>query len=899
MAMPVLATKLFVPLPRPKSVARPRLTTKLAEGLRAGRKVTLVTAPAGFGKTTLLSEWIAAALNQEPNLRVAWLSLEAGDNDPARFLTYLSAALSRADPEVGSVDLSPQQPIDEALAALINEVAQSGHKILLVLDDFQSIDDTSIRDSIVFLIDHLPETLHLAIASRSDPLLPAARLRARGELTELRASDLRFSPDEASAFLNSVMGLTLSSGDVAALETRTEGWIAGLQLAALSLQERTDVSGFISAFTGSNRFVIDYLIEEVLEGAPADVREFLVETAILERLSGPLCDAVTGRANGADMLEYLDRANLFVVPLDDRRAWFRYHHLFADVLKSRLLAEGRDHQDALHASASDWYGRNGSAEDAVHHAFEAYDFDRAARLIEAAIPAVRQSRQDATVLGWLNRLPEETIRDRPVLTVFSAWSSLVVGDIAAVEPRLVHAEFLLTRADENSHSGDDKAVRDELASLPVTIELYRAAVAMATGDHAAIKTHAQLALARAQTSDYLGRGAASGLLGLASGASGDLAAGVEAFAESSANLRRAGNLTDALTTTLVIADMLIPLGRLRDARTAYEHALRESREQPDSAQPAADLHAGFAMVLFESNQVAEARQHLADSEEVGAGNYSHEHRYRWFVAMARACEVDGEWDAALDFLTEAERHYRRGFFPDARPISALKARLRITQGDLTAATSWATELRITEDDDLSYLREFEHVTLARLLIAQSASRPQSGGMDTASELVARLLDAAGAGGRTGSVIEILILQSLALGAQGHIALALKPLQQALELAEPEGYFRLFADEGAPMLRLLRAAAGAGIRPDFVRRLSQALRHKEGAGAEQQPAAEALSERELHVLRLLATPLSGPEISRELHVSLNTMRTHTKHIFAKLGVTSRAAAVRRSEALGLI
>jgi len=896
MTMPVLATKLFVPPQRHQAVERPRLTAKLVEGALTGRKLTLISAPAGFGKTTLLGQWIAVTSQRDPAMRVAWLSLEESDNDPARFLAYLIAALQQADPSISVGDPSAQQPIEAALTAIVNGVLQSDQKILLVLDDFQLIGDPSVRDAVGFLLDHLPSSLHLAIASRSDPLLPVARLRARGELTEIRAADLRFTADEASAFLNTAMGLALSKDDVGALETRTEGWIAGLQLAALSMQDRADVSGFISAFTGSNRFVIDYLIEEVLERAPLEVREFLVQTAILERLSGPLCDAVTGDTNGAEMLDSLERANLFVAPLDDQREWYRYHQLFADVLKVRLVAEGRDHVADLHGRASGWYERNGFANDAVRHAFEAADYPRAARVIESTIPAVRKSRQDATLLGWLTLLPEDTIKRRPVLEVFSAWLSLVTGDIAAVEPRLQHAERLLAG---NGATVPDSEAGAELRSLPVTIALYRAAVAMALGDQQGIKTNAQHGLDVAFPDDHLGRGGAAGLLGLAAWASGELNAGVEAFAECSASLRRAGNITDALSTTMVIADMLLPLGRVREATAAYEAALTEAVERCGGGQPTADLHAGLSELLRERDMLPAAMDHLADSEALGERAHSHEHRYRWFVAMARVKEAEGLLDEAFELLTEAEAHYRLGFFPESRPIGGLKARVRIAQGRLPEAMVWVIDQDLSAAGELSYLREFDHITLARLLIAQHIADPSSGAATEANGLLARLLDAAEAGGRVGSANEILVLQSLAFEAQGQTSLALEPLARALDRAEPEGYVRLFLDEGAPMLRLLRAAAGAGIRPDYVRRLSQALRREEGAGAEQQPVAETLSERELHVLRLLATTLSGPEIARELHVSLNTMRTHTKHVFAKLEVTSRAAAVRRAEAIGLI
>ncbi|CAN5508026.1 LuxR C-terminal-related transcriptional regulator [soil metagenome] len=818
--MPVLATKFFVPPPRAQVVARPRLIELLDVGIRSGRKLTLVSAQAGFGKTTVLSEWIANLRQREPELRVAWLSLEASDNDPVRFFGYLVAALQEADSGIGSDVLAGQHPVEATLTALINDVANSPHRILLVLDDFQLIDDATIRDAVAFLLDHLPPTMHLAIASRSDPALPLARMRARGELTELRAADLRFTPDEAAGFLGQVMGLSLSPEDVAALETRTEGWIAGLQLAALSMRERTDTSAFIAAFAGSNRFVIDYLVEEVLERAPLPMREFLCDTAILDRLTGSLCEAVSGQSGGAETLEALERANLFVVELDDRREWFRYHHLFADVLRARLTAHGPEHLATLHRRASEWFENHDLPDEGVRHALAAADFERAARMIESTIPGVRKSRQDATLLGWLDFLPDETIGRRPVLGVFSAWYSLVSGDIAAVEPKLVRAEASLA-GQHDSEPGP------ELDTLPVTIAVYRASVALATGDLAGVVRHARRALERSGPENHLGRGGAAGLLGLGEWASGELEAGVKAFVDATSSLRRAGNLTDALSTTMVLADMLIPLGRLDEARRAYESALREAADKVAGGPPTADLHGGFAEVLFELGDLAAAEEQLAAGEALGDAAFSNEHRYRWFVSTALLRQGEGDLDGALARLEQAEQHYRRGFFAEARPIGAMKARILILQGRLPEAQAWADGVGLTADDDLTYLREYAHITLARLMIAKGDPR--------ADEFLAKLLADAEAGGRKGVVDELRALT------------------------------------GRPAVV---ASGPAGSR-------------------------EGLSDRELQVLKLLATELTGPDIARQLFVSLNTLRTHTRHVFEKLDVNGRPAAVRRARELGLL
>src|SRR5690242_3484519 len=545
MAGPLLETKLHVPRWRRSLVARPRLSERLSRGAESA--LTLVSAPAGFGKTTLLAEWLAVAAADERS--VAWLSLDQRDNDPALFWTYLVAALNTGVTGEDAVPLQPPQPPNEAgLVALLNDLGAISNDVVLVLDDYHVIDARDVQDGMAFLLEHLPPQIHLVIASRTDPPLPLARLRGRGELAEIRAADLRFTPGEAAAYLNEVMGLALTAADVAALEGRTEGWIAALQLAALSMQGREDVTAFIDGFAGDDRYIVDFLAEEVLQRQPEQVQHFLLQTSILDRLSGPLCDAVTGQDGGKAKLAALERGNLFLVPLDDRRQWYRYHQLFADVLHARLRDEQRDDVPELHRRASGWHEQNGERSEAIRHALAAADFERAADLVELAIPAMRRSRQEAAVLGWLELLPDEVVRVRPVLSVGFAGTLLAAGEYEGVEARLRDAERWLGGAPGTGEGSQAPAAEmvvvddAEFRRLPAEIELYRAAQALVRGDGPGTVRHARRALELSPADDHLGRASAAALMGLASWASGDLEAGYSGYAECMAGLRRAGHI---------------------------------------------------------------------------------------------------------------------------------------------------------------------------------------------------------------------------------------------------------------------------------------------------------------------------------------------------------------------
>ena len=905
MAGPLLETKLHVPRRRRGLVARPRLSERLSRG--AESVLTLVSAPAGFGKTTLLAEWLAAA--PADGRSVAWLSLDQRDNDPALFWTYLVAALKTAAHGVGAGALallqSPRPPSEAGLVTLLNDLDAISNDVVLVLDDYHVIDAHDVQDGMAFLLEHLPPQIHLVIGSRADPVLPLTRLRGRGELVEIRAADLRFTPGEAAAYLNGAMGLVLTAADVAALEGRTEGWIAALQLAALSLQGRDDVATFIDGFAGDDRYIVDFLAEEVLQRQPGHVQQFLLQTSILDRLSGPLCDAVTGQDGGKAKLAALERGNLFLVPLDDRRRWYRYHQLFADVLHARLRDEQPEEVPDLHRRASGWYEQNGEPSEAIRHALAAGDFERAADLVELAIPAMRRSRQEAAVRDWLELLPDEVVRVRPVLSVGFAGTLLSVGELEGVEGRLRDAERWLDtttgiRQGSQAPSAEMVVVDDEeFRRLPAEIELYRAAQALARGDGPGTVRHARRTLELSPEEDHLGRASAAALIGLASWASGDLEAGHSGYAECMAGLRRAGHIADTFGCAIALADIRRAQGRLGEAMRTYEQALQRA-SQPGGAvlRGTADMYVGMSEVCRERGDLPAAMQHLLRSQELGEHTGLPQNRYRWRVAMARIRQAEGDLGGALDLLNEAERLYVGDFFPNVRPVPALSARLRVAEGEWGEALGWAREQGLSVDDDLSYLREFEHITLARVLLARYAAERAERSIHEATRLLERLLRAAEEGARTGSVIEILVLQALARQARGDIPAALASLQRALTLAEPEGYVRIFMDEGTPMASLLRTAAKQGITPSYARRLLAAVSTTEDSMAVSQGLIEPLSERELDVLRLLGTDLGGPEIARELIVSLSTVRTHTKNIYTKLGVNNRRAAVRRAAELDL-
>jgi LuxR family transcriptional regulator, maltose regulon positive regulatory protein len=906
----LLETKFYVPRSRRGLVPRPRLSERLDRGTAS--KLMLVSAPAGFGKTTLLTEWLAAGPAAPGNERlVAWLSLDRGDNDPTSFWAYVIAALRAVASGVGESALallhaSPPPPIETVLTVLLNDLGAIAADIVLVLDDYHVIDAREVQDGMAFLLDHLPSQLHVVIAGRADPALPLPRLRARGELIEIRAAELRFTPDEAVAYFNGMMGLQLTARDVAVLEGRTEGWVAALQLAALSMQGRDDIGGFIAGFAGDDRYVVDYLAEEVLQRQSDRVQTFLLQTSILGRLSGPLCDAVTGQGDGKAMLEALDRGNLFLVSLDDRRRWYRYHHLFADVLQARLLDEQPGQVPDLHRRASAWYEQNGEPSEAIGHALAAEDFDRAADLAELAIPAMRRTRQEAKLRGWLEMLPDEVVQVRPVLSVYFAGTLLISGELEGVEGRLRDAERWLEPAtgdrEESKVPSAEMVVADEeeYRRLPGTIEMYRAGQALARGDAPGTIRHAERTIELALDDDHLCRASAAGLLGLVYWGSGDLEAGHRAYSACVAGLRRAGFVADILGCSIALADIRITQGRLGDALRTYEQALQLGPEQGGSVlRGTADMYVGMSEIARERDDLRAATQLLLRTQELGEHTGLPQNRYRWRVAMAWIRQAEEDSADALDLLNEAERLYVSDFFPNVRPVPALKARVWIRQGRIGEALGWAREQDLSVDDDLSYLREFEHITLARLLLARYQSERAEPSLHDATRLLKRLLLTAEKGGRTGRVIEILVLRALAHQALGDIPAALADLEGAMMLAEPEGYVRVFADEGPAMASLLRAAAKQGIRRDHVRRLLAAVSGAEHGGPVEQALIEPLSERELDVLRLLATELDGPAIARELMVSLNTMRTHTKNIYAKLAVTNRRAAVRRAAELGLL
>jgi LuxR family maltose regulon positive regulatory protein len=920
MSTPILLTKFFIPATRPGLVSRPRLIEKLNHGLHS--KLALVSAPAGFGKTTLVTNWLQSQEDDSLSpFLVGWLSLDEGDNDVFRFLTYLIAALNHLpnlEVTIGSGALqmiqSPQPPSTETvLTAVINDIALLSDKLVLVMDDYHLIDSQPVHETLNFLIENLPPQLHLVITTRVDPTIPLSRLRSRGQLTELRAVDLRFTLEETSQFLNQVMGLQLSAADIAALEIRTEGWIAGLQLAAISMQGTEDTAGFIQSFTGSNRLILDYLIEEVLTQQSKEIQTFLSQTSILNHLTGPLCDALTGQENGQANLEALERTNLFIVPLDNERRWYRYHHLFADLLHQRLHLDQPDLVLELHRRASEWYERNGFADDAMEHALSAADFERAAHLLEGQADALWMQGENVKLQGWLAKLPVDLVFSKPLLCIYHAWYHFASGDEDAAERSLQAFEQALapnpdittetSPLDHEDHLSD--TVRTNLRGKAAAIRAFMASYRQ---DVSEIILHARQALEYLPEQDFPMRSFAAIALGDAYTFKGEMTAAYQARLEAIEVSRSTDNPFFLIATSVKLAMTLRTLGQLHRTVEVCQQTFQVA-ETSGLAQVelVGLLFAIWGEVLAELNDLDEAlyrAQSGVDLTERGRDLAVIGWSYK---CLMRVLFSRGEAAGAEEVVQKVEAIARDADVPRwfTNDLTAWQMRFFLAQDELEATSQWEKQRSLETDSGINPLHQFgftslvEFTVLARILIAQEQ-------LGEATRLLARLLEAVETGELISGMIEILMLQALAYQATGDTEQAMGALQHALALADSRGFIRIFIDEGPSMARLLYEALSREIAPEYVRRLLgtfPTLESEESPKSQTQTGefdwVEPLSERELEVLQLIAEGLTNDEIGDRLCLSPNTVKTHARNIYSKLGVKSRTQAVARARTMGLM
>ena len=903
----LLATKLHVPRLPPGFVARTRLTARLDAGL-AGR-VILVCAPAGFGKTALLAAWASAGPRP-----VAWLSLDEDDNDPARFWRHVAAALERARPGVSSrvgplLGPPPPQSFEGVVTALLNELAErpAAKQALLVLDDYHLIGARQVHAAVQFLLDHLPPGLRLVLATRSDPPLRLGRLRARGELTELRAADLRFTETEAAELLRATPAARdLTRAAIEALTAKTEGWAAGLHLAGLSLQAHEDADAFVAAFSGSHRYILDYLAEEVLDSQDPQVRAFLLETSVLGRLSGDLADAVTGRAGGQAMLERIEQAGLFLLPLDEMRGWWRYHHLFADLLQARLAAEQPDRVPALHRAAATWHAERGLADDAIRHALAAGELTQAADLVERHFDAVYFTGENATVQRWLSALPADLGRSRPRIGLARAFLALTAGDLDTAEQAVGALPADPARSDD-SFRPSVGAGASFVTNVPAAAAIARAWLAFLRGDAEAMAEFAAQARARLRDGEWLLASICRLNDALADWLRGRLDAADQQFTDAIAEWQAAGQHALAAQGCHYLGQIRRAHGNLDTALDAYQELLRITELPADGTSPVAGIgHVGIAEVAYQRGDLAAARRELdtglplcrqlSDTQALATG----------LATLAWIRQAEGDQARARGAIIEAER---AGPSPAAagllNPVPAQQARLALAQGDIAAAARWARQQRLSPDSEPAYTGERDQLVLARLLLAQD--QPHQ-----ALRLLGRLSALAGSQGRTGSIIEIGALRALALAATGDPAAAAQELAGTLALAAPQGYVRVFADEGPPMAALLSQVAAAhrdgqpaarqvplGYLAALLRACAPASQPPGTRRAPIPGLAEPLTARELEVLHLLAAGAPNRRIADDLVVTLDTVKKHVTHVLGKLGAANRTEAVTRARQLGLL
>jgi LuxR family maltose regulon positive regulatory protein len=889
----ILSTKLYMPPPRAERVPRPRLAERLDASL--GGRLTLVSAPAGFGKTTLVGDWLRTL-----DRAAAWLSLDEQDNDPARFLVYLTAALQRVDEHIGqgaqetaaamSGDVPPA--VEPLLTALINDIIIYTPEFVLVLDDYHLIHEAAVHSLVGFLLEHQPPGMHLMILTRRDPSLPLARLRVQGQMVEVRAGDLRFTQAEIITFFNEVMGLELSPAEIAVLESRTEGWVAGLQLAALSLhgyQTPANRSDFIQAFAGDDRHVMDYLVDEVVSRQPEDVQTFLLHTAVLDRLCGPLCDAVvhgeqTGQ--GQDLLEHLERANLFIVPLDNRREWYRYHHLFADLLRHRLRRVAPGEIAGLHGRASAWYEASGQIVDAVNHAIAADDIERVVGLVARNAYAITSQGELTALLQRLRALPDEDVRARPWLCIAYAWVLLYVGRLEQTEQHLQHAEAALS---EGAPTASERfRIKGQVAAI-------RSCARAFAGDLESALVHAEEAMKHLPERDLVVRGFASTLRASSLRWVGRLRESAEAYIEAVALSRAAGDIHIAADSLCDLATLQVVRGRLHESAATCREALALVDEHiRDGGWRLVELgypYTCMSVVLREWNDLEAAVQHARRGVELSMQWGQMHYLTMSYITLSQVLQASGDLDGALRAIGEAKQICVSVSEWYNTRVLAWEARLNLIQGNVAAAVRWVQESGLGIDAPLDFWFTPCYLSVVRVLMAD-------GCCDEALHLIARLLAMAEPAGGTGYVIELSVLRALALGARGSEEQALVALRRALELAEPEAYVRVFVDEGEQLAHLLYEATARDIASAYAGRLLNAFPDAEPS-AEVDTMVEPLSEREVEVLQLIAAGLSNREIAHKLLLSLNTVKSHTGNIYGKLGVSSRTQAVGKARMLGLL
>jgi len=879
---PLLATKLQMPRVPASVVSRPRLTDKLLAGLREGRRLTVLSAPAGYGKTTLLVEWLTLS-----DRLCGWLSLDERDNEAVRFWMYTIAALQRSVPGLGELAMAalqaPQPPAFEPLlTGLINEIAERSESLLLVVDDYHLITSPRIHEALSFLVENLPRQLHLVIATRSDPALPLATLRARGQLTELRLAELRFSAQETSAFLGETMGLRLSPEAVERLEARTEGWIAGLQLAALSMQGRDDLASFVESFTGSHRYILDYLAEEVLNRQTQRVREFLLQTSILQRLNGPLCDAVTGRSDGQQMLEWLEGANLFVLPLDDERKWYRYHRLFADLLRARLEDGEAGTVAELHRRASLWYEEHHAIHDAFSHAVDAGDVQRMRQLFETNGMPLLMHGELGTLLTWVSQLPVEVVANSARIGTLHAWALLLTGQMQPLEKRLLQLESVL-----------EQTVADDVAGQIAAIRAYQAAQ---VGDVDGSIGLAQSALRLLSEGNEEIRSVVLFTLGGAHLLQGSVAAAGQAMADASAMATGAGNIHLAVPALNSLAAFQLLQGRLEQSEQTARQAIELATLPSGQLLPVASgALSSLADLAYERDELEEALSHARESTTLGERWGNKDALISGYLTVAQVLQGMGSFGEAEESIGHAER-LSRSVVTNPMVSSSLRAtrcRQWLALGRRAAVERWAAA---TAPEPVHPMRVAELLALARVQLTLAR-------VDAAAEVLGPLVAMARAQSLVAVLVEALALQAQANATSGKEPMALEMLGEALQLGEAGGLFRRFVDLGPPLAALLRLAARHGISVQYVARLLAAFARREepgpGPAAPAQPLLDPLSDRELEVLGLVAQGLSNREIAERLFVTVSTVKSHTNHIFGKLNTRSRTEAVAKARELGLL